>query len=502
MNRFANLKIPIAIVTAALCWAFIADPLITYLAEHLEPLHRDLFRSVNDFTIVLIISFILYTRIRKQQRELRKAAEDYLRLFEEIPTPMYIFDSNTLQFLTVNTAAISLYGFSRKEFLNLKATDIRPAEELPAFLDIINHIPDNYFDAGRWLHQNMQGEQFYVHIFTHCTFFKGKAAKQVLVINIDQKVKAELALQEKTAELGNVLESITDALYTLDKDWNFTYINKEYEKVQQRKRENLLGKNVWEMFPYTKDLKFYTQYHKAVREQVSVHFEEYNPVTMMWVWVNAYPTKNGIAIYFRDITKEKTTQEKIFNDGQNLRAIINNTRDLIWSVDREFNIITGNQAFWERVENVTGKTEKEVTNADFEQELMKVFLVSYQKAFQGEAFKFVRQREYDRQIRFEELSFNPIYDQKQQVIGVNCFLRDITEQQQHLEQIEQQNAKLKEIAWIQSHKVRVPVANLLGLVQLLESESDQEAIDKIRQTSLQLDAVIREITAQTGGPPV
>ncbi|MDB5009730.1 MAG: hypothetical protein JWQ06_519, partial [Mucilaginibacter sp.] len=240
MNRFANSKIPIAIVTAALCWAFIADPLITYLAEHLDPLHRDLFRSINDFTVVLIISFILYTRIRKQQRELRKAAEDYRRLFEEIPTPMYIFDSNTLQFLTVNTAAISLYGFTRKEFLNLKATDIRPAEELSAFLEIINRIPDNYFDAGCWLHQNRQSEQFYVHIYTHCTFFKGKAAKQVLVVNIDQKVKAERALQEKTAELGNVLESITDALYTLDKDWNFTYINKEYEKVQQRKRENLL----------------------------------------------------------------------------------------------------------------------------------------------------------------------------------------------------------------------------------------------------------------------
>jgi PAS domain S-box-containing protein len=494
-----GLKIRAAIVLGVLCWAFIADPLISSLARYLEPKHQDIFRSINDFIVALLVAFVLYKKIRKQQLELRKAAADYRQLFEENPAPMYIFDAESFQFLTVNTAALKQYDYTRDEFLDLKATDIQPAAEWQSFLDINGHNPDNYFDAGRWLHQNKSGQQFYVHVYAYSTFFEGKAAKLALAINIDLKIKTERALQKKTAELENVLESITDAFYTVDRDWNFTYINKEYERIQNRKREDLLGKNVWKHFPYGKELCFYKKYSYALQEQVSVHFEEYNPDNEMWVSAHAYPTENGLAIYFRDITEEKQLREKIYRDSQNLRAIINNTKDLIWSVDCKFNIIIGNQAFWERVELLTGKTEQNITNTDFEQGMMKPVLDSYDLAFKGEAFRIVRQREIEGEVRFEELSFNPIYDQQHHVIGINCFLRDITEQQQYIEQIKQQNAKLLEIAWIQSHKVRGPVANLLGLARMLESDPDPAIIEKIKEAALHMDEVIREITAQTAG---
>jgi PAS domain S-box-containing protein len=499
LPRLKGLKIRAAIVLGVLCWAFVADPLISSLARYLEPEHQDIFRSINDFIVALLVALVLYKKIRKQQLELRKAAADYRQLFGEMPAPMYIFDAESFQFLTVNTAALKQYGYTRDEFLDLKATDIQPAAELQSFLDINGHNPDNYFDAGRWLHQNKSGQQFYVHVYAYSTFFEGKAAILALAINIDLKIKTERALQKKTAELENVLESITDAFYTVDRDWNFTYINKEYERIQNRKREDLLGKNVWELFPYGKELCFYKKYSYALQEQVSVHFEEYNPNNEMWVSAHAYPTENGLAIYFRDITEEKQLREKIYHDSQNLRAIINNTKDLIWSVDCKFNIITGNQAFWERVELLTGKTEQNITNTDFEQGMLKPILDSYSLAFKGEAFRIIRQREFEGELRFEELSFNPIYDQQHHVIGVNCFLRDITEQQQYLEQIKQQNAKLLEIAWIQSHKVRGPVANLLGLARLLESDPDPVIIEKIKEAALLMDEIIREITSQTAG---
>jgi len=499
MTHLRYNKAPVVIAMASLVWAFIAEPLITSPAKALEPRHQDIFRSIIDFIALLIIGTLLYIWIRKRQLEFRRVAEDYQRLFYDLPTPMYIFDSQTLRFLVVNNAATDQYGYSRKEFLNLKITDIRPQEEVPALLEIIEQIPEHYLDAGRWLHQNRIGETFYVHIYTHFITFNGKAAVQVLTINIDQKVKAEMALKEKSEELADVLESITDGFYTLDKDWSFTYVNKEYERLLKRKREEVLGKNIWELFPYVKELRFYREYHYALSEQVSVHFEEYNPNNGMWLSANAYPTKNGLAIYFRDITEEKQMREKIYNNEHNLRAIINNTRDLIWSVDVEFNIIAGNQAFWDRVELITGKTENNITNADFEQEMMKLFLDNYDRAFKGEAFSTIRQIELGGQHSFEELSFNPIRDQQQQVIGVNCYLRDITEQQQHLDRIEKQNQRLREIAWIQSHRVRAPVASILGLAQLcnLEDPSYTEIIPKLKVSAEKLDEIIREITGLT-----
>ena len=116
-----------------------------------------------------------------------------------------------------------------------------------------------------------------------------------------------------------------------------------------------------------------------------MHFEECYAPLGVWGSMNIYPTKDGIVVYFVDITEQKKIQEKIYNDGQNLRAIINNTRDLIWSVDRQSQIITGNQAFWDRVKKLTDKNEDEVTNADFVDERLKVFFESYERAFTDEA---------------------------------------------------------------------------------------------------------------------
>lgn len=499
MYRFSNLKIPIIIIIAALAWAFVADPLISGMARQLAPAHRDLFRSLNDFIVILLISFILYRGISRQAREVRKTRDDYRRLFEEVPVPMFIFDSRDFRFLAVNTAATVQYGYSQEEFLQLKITDIRPTEEVRAFLSAVRQVPNRYADAGRWLHRKKNGDTFYVRVFSHHTVFEGVPAKQTLVVDIDQKVRTETALAEKTAELENVLESMTDAFYTVDRDWNFTYINKEYERIQGRNRAELLGKNVWELFPYGKEHRYFREYGRALREQVSVHFEEFNTFNGMWVSASAYPIKSGLAIYFRDITEEKLMREKIAKDGQNLRAIINNTRDLIWSVDRDFNIITGNEAFWERVDRLTGKRPETITNADFELEIMRPILDSYRRAFQGEAFLVIRERELDGHKRFEELSFNPIVNQQQEVTGVNCFLRDITSQREHVEQIEKQNDKLREIAWIQSHKMRVPVANILGLVQLcqMDKSARKEIIPVFFRAAEQLDDMIREIAVLT-----
>jgi PAS domain S-box-containing protein len=450
---------------------------------------------------IILSGLTLYYRIVHRAREVRKRRHDYRRLFEDIPVPMFIFHSRNFRFLAVNKAATIQYGYSEEEFLKLKITDIRPPEEVPAFLAAVGQVSGTYVDAGRWLHRKKNGDTFYVHIFSHHTIFEGVRVKQSVVIDIDQKVRTEMALKEKTAELQNVLESMTDAFYTVDSNWNFTYINKEYERIQRRDRAELLGKNVWELFPYGKERRYFKEYDHALREQVSVHFEEFNTFNGMWVSASAYPIKSGLAIYFRDITEEKLMREKVEQDGQNLRAIINNTRDLIWSVDRDFNIITGNDTFWERVERLTGRPRGTITNADFEQGITRPILDSYSRAFKGEAFLIIRERELDGRKRFEELSFNPILNQQHEVTGVNCFLRDITQQREHVGEIEKQNDKLREIAWIHSHKMRVPVANILGLAGIcqMEESAKNDIIPMFLLEAKRLDEMIHEITVMTDG---
>ncbi|QEM05027.1 PAS domain-containing protein [Mucilaginibacter rubeus] len=299
--------------------------------------------------------------------------------------------------------------------------------------------------------------------------------------------------------MENMLDSITDGFYALNKNWEVTFMNRAAEQALCCTREEVMGKNLWDFFPRSREGRFYQEYERAMNERVSVHFEECYAPLGVWGSMNVYPTKDGIVVYFVDITEQKKIQEKIYNDGQNLRAIINNTRDLIWSVDRQSQIITGNQAFWDRVKKLTDKNEDEVTNADFVEERLKVFFESYERAFTDEAFSLVREREIEGKKVYEELNFNPIRDLHDVVIGVNCLVRDITESQEHLHKIEDQNKRLREIAWIQSHRVRVPVASILGLVQLcdLNDSPNAEIISKLKISAEQLDKVIMEITGLT-----
>lgn len=103
---------------------------------------------------------------------------------------------------------------------------------------------------------------------------------------------------------------------------------------------------------------------------------------------------------------------------------------------------------------------------------------------------------------FTTVRFNPIYNADKKVIGVGCFLQNITERKQHESQIEQQNEKLKHIAFITSHKVRVPLANILGLAEVLDRENpldptNNTIIDHIKTSAIQLDRTIINMVHET-----
>jgi PAS domain S-box-containing protein len=80
----------------------------------------------------------------------------------------------------------------------------------------------------------------------------------------------EQAARERATD---ILESISDAFYAVDKEWRFTYINGKAEELWGRSREELLGKNVWEEFPEALDRESYRQIRRAMREGVTTEFQ-------------------------------------------------------------------------------------------------------------------------------------------------------------------------------------------------------------------------------------
>ena len=144
----------------------------------------------------------------------------------------------------------------------------------------------------------------------------------------------------------------------------------------------------------------------------------------------------------------------------------------------------------------------ELQESDFAKERIEKWNGYFKRVLAGEAFKKIEEDIIDDKTVFEEISFNPIYDKHNNIAGASCFSRDITGQIEHMLMIQEQNEKLKTIAWIQSHKVRGPVASILGLVDVfnmhdINDPSNKEVIESIKIASTQLDNVIREVVANT-----
>ena len=98
--------------------------------------------------------------------------------------------------------------------------------------------------------------------------------------------------------ITTTLESITDAFFALDRDWCFTYVNREAERVLRRSRAELLGKNIWEEFHEAVGTTFAREYHRAMTERITTEFEEFYPPLDGWFEVRAYPSPEGLSGYF------------------------------------------------------------------------------------------------------------------------------------------------------------------------------------------------------------
>jgi PAS domain S-box-containing protein len=128
--------------------------------------------------------------------------------------------------------------------------------------------------------------------------------------------EGEAALTERLA----TLESLEDAVYTLDRDWRFTYLNAEAERLVHRSRDELLGRVVWDQFPEARESELYELYRHAVTtgEVVRIPAYDYPPLDTVFE-IRAYPSELGLAVQFRDVSEHVDRQrdlERVVDEEQ------------------------------------------------------------------------------------------------------------------------------------------------------------------------------------------
>ncbi|HEY9826863.1 MAG TPA: PAS domain S-box protein, partial [Stenomitos sp.] len=124
--------------------------------------------------------------------------------------------------------------------------------------------------------------------------------------DISDRKQAELRLKEANRKITNIWESMIDAYITMDRDWRIIYANPTatqiFANLTNLKPEEFLGKTYWELFPMFVGQDLEREYRRAIDEQVAIHLEVQHEPTAQWFEIYAYPSREGLGVYFRDIS--------------------------------------------------------------------------------------------------------------------------------------------------------------------------------------------------------
>jgi PAS domain S-box-containing protein len=146
------------------------------------------------------------------------------------------------------------------------------------------------------------------------------AGASKILRDVTERKAAADALQQLGTRLTTTLENMNAAFFTVDREWRFTYLNGECERLLHRTRGELLGKVLWDEFKDAIGGPSDQNYHVAMAENRAVAFEEFYPPLGMWLEVNAYPSPDGLAVYFRDVTERKQAAERLRESEERFSA--------------------------------------------------------------------------------------------------------------------------------------------------------------------------------------
>ncbi|MGE0098768.1 MAG: EAL domain-containing protein [Hydrogenophaga sp.] len=177
-----------------------------------------------------------------------------------------------------------------------------------------------------------------------------------------QDISAQKQAQQDTLRLAmrltTTLASITEAFVTLDRQCCFTYLNQESERLLQKTTADLLGMEVWQDFSPGLAQRLKDQLTKSLHTNRRVELEDFFPTLGKWLEVRAYPFAEGLAVYFRDVTERRRSQEQLML----LETSVSRLNDIVAIAetgagsDQEPRIVFVNDAF----EQHTGYSRAEV----------------------------------------------------------------------------------------------------------------------------------------------
>ena len=321
------------------------------------------------------------------------------------------------------------------------------------------------------------------------------------------------ALRASTAKTNRILDSITDLFYQLDCEWRFVDVNRQTEIHLGVSRDELVGRNFWELFPQSIETVVYEHFHRAMEQMVPVHFEVPSKLKPgFWFDAHVYPSRSGLTVYLSDITERKRAEAS----SHLLASIVEYSDDAIISKDLDGLISSWNRGaertFGYKADEVIGKPATILMPPDRYNEEPAI-LSRIRSGRSVEHYETVRRRK-DGTLIDISLSISPIRDEEGNIVGASNISRDITnekrareERARLLERAQQARAEAEaanrlkdEFLATLSHELRNPLNVVIGYSEILRRNEDKEnngfvgrAAEVIRRNALAQSQLVSDL---------
>ncbi|MBX3266124.1 MAG: PAS domain S-box protein [Acidobacteria bacterium] len=475
------------------------------------------------------------TDITAQKRAIEAAKESeerYRLLFDSNPCPMWVYDRETLQFLAVNEAAVKSYGFTRREFLSMNMTQIRPEEELPRLYQRLAGEIKTLTHPTPWTHRRKDGSKFEVEITSHALEFNGRQARLVMAIDVTQRSEALKQLRESEALFKSVFDQQFQFMMILSPERKIMQVNELSLKASGYEREDLLGKNFWEIPLWPQREKMKQEWNRRLDEAVatgrSVIGEEYfvtasgerrlaeSATTAIF---GPDGTVSHYVVQAGDATARREAEESLRESEQRFRRMFDIVSIGIAQADAQTGrFILFNRRFAEiagyPVEDLRQMTFKQLTHPeDAEADARKFF-----EARDGKAPQYINEKRYlrpDGSIVWVRVNASFVRDADGTALQSIGVIEDITEQKRARDELLELNATLEErveertrkletlnreleaFSYSVSHDLRAPLRAMDGFSQaVLEDYADKldengvDYLNRIRSASQRMASMI------------
>lgn len=325
--------------------------------------------------------------------------------------------------------------------------------------------------------------------------------------------ETEMLLIENEKRFRALIEKSTDMKTLADAEGKLFYGSPSVSKVLGYDRDQMKYASVFD-FIHPDDIPQFVENRTKIAQKPGETFEfemRMKHADGHWIWTEGTVTNmlkesgvQGLVSNFRDITEKKIAQQQQEFDRKNMQALIDNTTELMWSVDKNLRLIASNKPFDDLMRRTLGRKISEgesILHEKIDDGRLEIFHQLYDRALQGEAFTETVSVALPKG-NWSEISFYPILSDGK-IIGTACHSRDITKRIESEIQLENQNRELikanfelDRFVYSVSHDLRSPLTSIMGLLTLMEEDLDPQAfehIQMIRSRVNRLDSFIKNI---------